>query len=275
MRIISILFSLTLAVGLFGCKTSAPTLRYSSKPEKNKTYHVILMGGQSNMVGQGNISDLEKTKLPRKIEYFNFGRSASLLQHSDKFGPEVGIAWVLSEQFPNQRFLLIKYAIGGASLLDWAPDYDAEKAEITGNARFGNMYADLLKVTDSICSGFDTKLTALLWMQGERDARIPEAGKEYEQNFKAFIEAIRQDTQTPELPIIFGSVNPSEARYPAVATVREAQQQIDQQLPQTILIDTDSLEKWDDDVHYSSAGILELGYLFGEALADVLNEQQR
>ncbi len=179
---------------------------------------------------------------------------------------------MLTHTFPPLCYTLIKYAIGGASLLDWAPNYDPKKAELTGNAHFGNMYADLLRVTDSICSGYDTKLTALLWMQGERDARIPEAGKDYEQNFKAFINAIRRDTQMLELPIIYGSVNPPEDRYAAVETVRGAQQNINRQMSNTILVNTDELEKWDDDVHYSSSGILQLGRLFGEALTDILRD---
>ena len=270
MRNLPLLLYITLIVSMFGCKTSAPTLRYSDKPKKNKTYHVILMGGQSNMVGQGRITELEKAKLPRQVRYFNFGRSASLVQHADTFGPEVGIAEVLSEQFPDENFLLIKYAIGGASLLDWAPDYDPHKAEITGNAHFGNMYADLLSVTDSICSGYQTKLRALLWMQGERDARIPEAGKDYQKNFEAFINAIRKDTETPGLPIIYGSVNPPQSRYAAVETVRRAQNNINRQIPGTILINTDDLEKYEDEVHYSTAGQLELGRRFGRALAALL-----
>lgn len=272
MRCTAVCISLALVLSIFGCKTSVPTLRYSSNLKKSITYHVILMGGQSNMVGQGRITELEKAKLPRQVKYFNFGRSASLVQHADTFGPEVGIAEVLSEHFPDENFLLIKYAIGGASLLDWAPDYDPEKAAITGNAHFGNMYADLLSVTDSICSGYQTKLLALLWMQGERDARIPEAGKDYEQNFQKLIEAIRKDTKTPGLPIIYGSVNPPIDRYAAVETVRQAQESINRQVTHTFLISTDELEKWDDDVHYSSSGILQLGRLFGEVLTDILQK---
>jgi hypothetical protein len=270
MRNIAFLIFVALTVGLVSCKTSAPSLRYSNKPDKQKTYHVILMGGQSNMVGVGRVADLDNAKLPPQIKYFNFGKSASLQQQTNTFGPEVGIAEVLSEQFPDKNFLLIKYAIGGASLLDWAPDYDPEKAAITGNAHFGNMYADLLKVTDSICSGYQTKLLALLWMQGERDARIPEAGKDYQQNFEAFINAIRKDTETPDLPVIYGIVNPPESRYAAVETVRKAQESINRQITGTVLINTDDLEKWDDEVHYSSAGQLRLGRRFGEAVADLL-----
>ncbi len=270
MRNIALLMLLALTIGLVSCKTSAPALRYSNKPDKQKTYHVILLGGQSNMVGQGNVADLDNPKLPPQIKYFNFGRSANLQRQTDKFGPEVGIAEVLRKQFPDQNFLLIKYAIGGASLLDWAPDYDAAKAGITGNAHFGNMYADLLSLTDSICGKYDTKLTALLWMQGERDARIPEAGKDYPKNFAAFINAIRKDTETPDLPVIYGLVNPPASRYAAVETVRKAQESIYRQLPRTFLINTDNLEKWDDEVHYSSAGQLELGRKFGEVVADLL-----
>lgn len=39
-------------------------------------YHVILLAGQSNMVGAGDIADLEQNQyqLPANIDYYNFGR---------------------------------------------------------------------------------------------------------------------------------------------------------------------------------------------------------
>jgi hypothetical protein len=43
---------------------------------------------------------------------------------------------------------------------------------------------------------------------------------------------------------------------------------ISQELPNTYLIDTDDLEKWEDDLHYSSNGQIDLGVKFGEMLTE-------
>jgi len=237
---------------------------------KEKKQYVILMGGQSNMVGSGRIADLDTVIVPDHITYFNRGMYPDFSQDSARFGPEVGLSQVLHQHFPDSNFILVKYAIGGASLLDWAPDYDSTQAVVTGNAHFGAMYDSLWKHVDQATAMTDqtTEIVALLWMQGERDARIPEAGVDYYPRFKTLIERIRQDADRPNLPIIFGLANPDPARYAAVDTVQNAQRRIASEMDQVRMVDTSDLDKWDDKVHYNSAGQLELGRRFGRALVE-------
>ncbi|MEO0334582.1 MAG: sialate O-acetylesterase, partial [Bacteroidota bacterium] len=200
--------------------------------------------------------------------YFNRGMNPNSSQDSAKFGPEIGLSQILHQHFPDSNFILVKYAIGGASLLDWAPNYDSVQAVVTGNARFGAMYDSLWKYLDQATASTDetTEIAALLWMQGERDARIPEAGVDYYPKFKNFIEHVRRDANRPNLPIIFGLANPDPARYAAVDTVQAAQRRIANEMDDVWMIDTSDLSKWDDNVHYNSAGQLELGQRFGQAL---------
>lgn len=251
---------------LLSC-SSTPKVKYADGVSDQLEYDVILMGGQSNMVGQGKLIDLEPMSFPNST-FFDFSTNPNLTPPKGNFGPEVGLSMVLRKNYPNRRFLLIKYAIGGASLLDWSPNYDAQKAEITGHPEFGNMYKRLITLTDSLTKGHNVKFRALLWMQGERDARIPEAGMHYHNNFELLINSIRKDLKSPDLPVIFGKVNPPPDRYPALDTVVRAQMRITQELPNTYLIDTDDLEKWDDDLHYSSNGQINLGIKFGEKLTE-------
>ncbi|MEQ9443027.1 MAG: sialate O-acetylesterase [Cyclobacteriaceae bacterium] len=249
---------------LTGCATS----QIGSSLKKEEKYYVILMGGQSNMEGVGNVRELRVATLPDNIHYANFGMSPDFSQDTMSFGPEVGLSRVLHQQFPDANFLLIKYAIGGASLLDWAPDYDSTEAVITGHPEFGNMYDSLWAKVDNITTGYVTETIAFLWMQGERDARIPEAGIDYYSHFKTFIEAIRQDAALLNLPIIFGLVNPDPERYTAVTTVQTAQRDIARTINNVWMIDTSDLGKWDDQVHYNTQGQLELGRRFGETLLE-------
>ncbi len=251
---------------LWSC-SSTPKIRYADGLSGHLEYDVILMGGQSNMVGQGKLTDLEPMSFSN-VTFFDFGLNPSLTPPKGNFGPEVGLSMELSKNYPNKRFLLIKYAIGGASLLDWSPNYDQQKAKITGHPEFGNMYKRLIMLTDSLTKGHQVKIRALLWMQGERDARIPEAGVDYYNNFELLINSIRKDLKSPDLPVIFGKVNPPPDRYPALDTVVGAQMRISQELPNTYLIDTDDLEKWEDDLHYSSNGQIDLGVKFGEMLTE-------
>lgn len=230
---------------------------------------LILMGGQSNMVGQGKIEELEVPPgRPDKIYYINKGLTSRQLANTKNFGPEHSLTKVLSQHFAEdyREIILLKYAIGGSSLLDWAPDYSAEKAEITGNARFGNMYETFFQYIDSVQELYGTEPAALLWMQGERDARIPEAGKEYYPNFKKFIESFRERIGEPNLPIIFAKVNPPQDRYPALGIVNDAQQRIADEMEGVSMIETQGLDKHKDNLHYNTAGQLELGRRFAEEL---------
>ncbi len=221
------------------------------------------------MVGAGKIDDIGNSSLPENIKYYNYGMSPGFKAlPTDQFGP------VLSTKYPDQKFILIKYAIGGASMLDWAPDYDSIKAKVTGTPElFGNMYQAFIDKTDSILQHVKHKKIALLWMQGERDARIPEAGVDYYVNFKNLIDSIRIDSKNSNLPILFGRINPPVARYPALDVVRKAQEMIIKNIANTFLVETDDLEKWDDKVHYSSKGQLELGKRFGEHLVMILENK--
>ncbi|MEM9832823.1 MAG: sialate O-acetylesterase [Bacteroidota bacterium] len=252
-----------------GCISDTKSFSEADATQEKKRY-VILMGGQSNMVGSGRVADLDTVTIPDNVTYFNRGMYPDFSQDSAKFGPEVGLSQVLHQHFPDSNFLLVKYAIGGASLLDWAPDYDSTRAVITGNARFGAMYDSLWKYVDQAIATTDeaTEIVALLWMQGERDARIPEAGVDYYPNFENFIERVRQDADRPNLPIIFGLVNPDHTRYAAVEIVQAAQHRIAGEMDYVRMVNTSDLKKWDDKVHYNSAGQLELGRRFGEALVE-------
>ncbi len=235
---------------------------------------LIIMGGQSNMSGLGKKENLPDTTLPKNVQFINYGLTGNFNVRPDRFGPEYGLSENLNQTFPYQHFTLLKYSIGGASLLDWAPNYSKEKAEITGNAKFGNVYAQCFSKVDSLLANDLVEPAAFLWMQGERDARIPEAGKDYYQNFKQLIESIRQRLGQPELPFIFGMVNPPADKYAALETVRAAQRKIAATLPNVFIIETDDLEKLKDNLHYNTAGQLEMGKRFGEQLQPILYRLQ-
>lgn len=266
MRVILTFFAIwTIPLNLF----AQGSVQFSKNLDPKESYDVILLAGQSNMEGLGKVSDLSPMNFDN-IHFFDFGLNSNMKKPSGNFGPEIGLAKTLSENFPNRKFIFIKYAIGGSSLLDWAPKYDAEKAKITGHPEFGNMYAKLLELTDSLTNGLNTKPVAVLWMQGERDARVPEAGKDYYKNFKHLIQSLRKDLGYKSMPFLFGKVNPPRETYLALETVNKAQFKTIEKIKNTFLISTDNLDKWGDNLHYSSKGQLELGERFGEKLVEII-----
>lgn len=255
-------------VGLSGCSTS-------SFQEENEKPYIILMGGQSNMVGQGKTAEIENKDVPGNFKFFNVKKRTRFTKLLKRFGPEVGVWNKLSNEFPDKDFIIIKYAIGGSSMFDWSADYDEEKAEITGHPEYGNMFETFVQNIDSIIDREESQFLALLWMQGERDAKIPEAAKEYHKNFSSFIAAIREMTSTKKLPVVYGLVNPDPNKYPALEEVQTAQRKIAEELEDVFLIETSELDKWDDNVHYSTSGQLDLGDKFGKKLLQIIQDESQ
>jgi len=227
--------------------------------------YVFVLSGQSNMVGQGVTAELspELATLPPTVRLFVEGQPAATGDRPS-FGPEVTFAHEMATAWPDRNLVLLKFAVGGTSLLAWAPEWSEAEAARTGNAGAGPLYARLL---DSIRLdlGPAARFAAVLWMQGERDARFEDVGPEYLDRLDTFITALRADVNTPGLPLLLGLVNPPPARYPAAAVVRAQQREAPTRLTSTVLVDTDDLGKRDDELHYDTAGQLELGRRFARA----------
>lgn len=234
---------------------------------------LFVLAGQSNMVGRGWYGDLppDQQALPGNVTLYEIALDTRLEPVGGRFGPEVGLAHALGTAMVGERLVLVKYAVDGSSLLDWAPDWDRQTAEVTGFPEFGPLYRELLAYIRQVQMevGPDCRLAAVFWMQGERDARIPEAGAQYEARFVELIRRFREDLKMTGLPFLFGQVNPPAELYPAVDGVRAAQASVARQIAGTWLVSTDGLSKWRDGVHYDTAGQVELGRRFADLFLEI------
>jgi hypothetical protein len=234
-------------------------------------YWCFILSGQSNMAGRAPLSEApeELKTVPSNVELYVNGAKREFSQLSE-FGPEVAFAHSLAESFPDRKILLIKYAVGGTSLLAWAPEWDKERAGITGNASAGALYNRLFQYIERSTQDKTVIYKGVLWMQGERDAKYPAAAVEYYDNFVTLIQSFRDDLDSPKLPFLYGLVNPPASSYPGLSDVRKAQFDTEKKVTFTKLINTDSLSKLSDNLHYDVAGQLELGRLFAESYVSLV-----
>lgn len=250
----------------FAALLATSTLPHTSAQDEETL--VFILAGQSNMVGQGDTAALSEDlrRLPPNVRYYLDGESVGIAA-GNRFGPEVTFADELAEAYPEKTIVLIKFALGGSSLLAWAPDWTPEAAELTENRGQGPLYRRLMEYVSSSRSAHprNARLAAVLWMQGERDARFPAAGEQYGANLSVLVDRIREDLDAPDLPFIFGQVNPPPERYPASEEVRNAQQAAERLIRGATMVSTEGLAKHDDDLHYNTAGQLELGRRFARA----------
>lgn len=247
---------------------------FSQNKGEGLQYSLIVLAGQSNMQGIAARSELAAGfRLPTNIIYINYGQTPTLEIDSIHFGPEVGLARALAYKFPHRKFVLFKYAVGGASLLDFAPNYDREKAKITQTPSFEYLYLTFIQKLDSVMNRCHCKLSAVYWMQGEGDARFKEAAVHYYSNLSNLIGHIRSQVDFPRMPFIFRRVNPPAAIYEGVKDVRAAQEKAARSISECFMVDTDGLSKLPDHLYYNVKGQLKSGELMAEKLIPIIENE--
>ncbi|MUU77208.1 sialate O-acetylesterase [Winogradskyella endarachnes] len=260
-------FFFLILIALFSCNHQKEKLGYQTTLDINKEYYVIYLAGQSNMAGLGNVSQLTDKTLPNNVSFFNYSTDTKLNSLPYNFGPEVGLAKKLNEKFPNLNFIFIKYAISGSSISEWLPNVESQ---IERNIDFGEIYLNFLKMSKSITDNYKTQNLAFIWMQGEADACYKNTSKSYETYLKSLIDRVRKDFNNDNLPFIFGKVNTEHKIFKFVPEIQQAQLHINSLITNTYLIDTDNLEKLNDNIHYSTQGQLDLGKAFGTTVNELI-----
>jgi hypothetical protein len=230
---------------------------------------VFILAGQSNMVGFGDFAQLpeELREMPEGVEFFNDGRRCAFADQAH-FGPELTFARLVRQNLPQRRLVLIKRAVSGTSLLAWAPQWTPSAAALTRNREAGPLYSMLLEDARTILAGRETELAAVVWMQGERDARYAAAADQYEANLTRLIRSLRADLARPDLPFIFGHINTRNPRFAHRNQVRRAQAAVRDALPNLAMIELDGLSFIEDGLHYDTQGQLELGRRLARAYLD-------
>ncbi len=207
----------------------------------------FILAGQSNMAGWTDSKFHElpgwlKVK-PRQVNFYQYGQLSDFSrQRNGSIGPEVAFAKFIAAWYPNRRINIVKLAVGGTSIYDWARVWNPRISYRMANSRIQNSLYALLKRQVEISRVLQNgnKVTAFVWMQGERDARYPQAANAYAGNLRNLIFDMRREYKSPDAPFILGRINPPIAQFPAVNTVRNTQVRTAGQVPRTRWVNTDA-----------------------------------
>ena len=278
-----------LLAALLAAVFATPT-HAADKPTK-----AFILAGQSNMVGWG-----DSTKLPDdlrkgndRVLMFEDGKWQPLRprQPANKgqkrlgltefsFGPEIAFGHEMAKAWPDETIGIIKFSIGGTSVLAWKPDWSKEDADRVGQGRHGSLYKKLMEKVDAAKKTRDIEIVGFLWLQGGGDTKKVDVAKEYLGNLKSLVAAVRNETGVADLPFIYASSRQEgipddlsdlvpklmDSRYPAAQWVLKAQFDAQKAIPHSKMVILRDIEKHPANVHYNTAGQLAVGKLFAEAL---------
>jgi hypothetical protein len=216
---------------------------------------VFVLAGQSNMQGRGATEDLPehlKTQ-PENVRFYTHGRESTIGKYH-YFGPEVNFAHLISNTFPNDNVIIIKSAASGSSITQWLPGTE--------------LYAGLIRQVKFVVDPAEADIQAIVWMQGETDAKDETLAKAYKDNLKAVIDGLRKDLHANNTMFLVGRITQPDHNFSMEKTVRNAQNEVDKDNPNTIIVPTDGIGKLYDNVHFNSEGLVELGRRFALAFVN-------
>jgi hypothetical protein len=237
---------------------------------------VYVMAGQSNMVGEGNDTDLAKSDLqqvPNAEIYLD--SPVQMNSHmktwlpvgpgfgwtDDQFGPELGFARRYHTLFPDRHLAIIKISQGGTEL------YDAWKAPS------GPLYQLLTKSVVDQLAVLSTRarpeIAGFIWMQGESDGAFPAHASAYHDNLVALIRGLRLDLGVAWMPVAAGLIA-TDFCWPYADIIRNATTLAATEVAQMDVVETDDLPMGSDPGHYSAAGQLTLGTRFADTATSLL-----
>jgi hypothetical protein len=241
--------------------------------EMMKMTKLFLLGGQSNMVGSGEIKDLASpyTEALPAIRIWNSEKGWIPLAPGhdgrNEFGPDIAFGHEITELLRDDDVRFIKYAAGGTALYDdWS--HELKGAQYSEFMRTANE-----AIVDLRNSGTAFEIAAMLWFQGESDAAEGQA-ESYEANLVNFIAHMREQFETPEMPFIIARVlSFYGGETGQAAIVRDAQVKVAEADPNAAWFDTDDspvIDPQTNQGHYNAEGNLLNGRRFAEAVKPFL-----
>jgi sialate O-acetylesterase len=179
-------------------------------------------------------------------------------------GVDVGVAFARHiVENTDVNVSLIPCAMGGIAIEEWDP---ARKREGPASL-YGSMY-DRIQMVGG-------RIAGILWYQGESDA-YPNAAPYYEKRFLDLIDAIRRNTNEPDLPFIYVQIGryfyPDRANGKWWEAIRETQRRVAGERRNVYMVSAVDAELGDG-IHLSAQGQEQVGRRLAEvALTEVYHK---
>lgn len=240
---------------------------------------VFVMAGQSNMFGAANTNDLptelqsgqsdvlyswELGTNPTDTYYSNgFEQLRPISAHGTSFGSEVTFGRAVADELAED-VAIIKVAYNGKGLERWWAPFRNELYPLLVD----HVAAALTDLTDQ---GYEPDLAALIWVQSQADANWEYAAARYEHNLDRFVGSFRTEFGVSDLAFIQNQHHAdSNASHGDI--VRQQKNNFTDKDADNHLVNIDSHNLKNDNVHLSSLAQIELGYRLADAYLSSVSE---
>jgi len=236
-------------------------------------------------MGNGGLGIWERLKPGHGVGFSSDGNTNNL---SDRFGIELSFAKKLQKLYPNEKIGIIKYSKGGSSIDSlaasnfgsWEPDYNG----ISGINQYDHFLATIrnaMFVKDIDGDGEEDRLnpSGIIWMQGESDAAHgEEIASRYYLNLKRLMDLIRASLRADDLPVVIGKISdswddPDGKVWDYGELVQYAQEKYAKTDDNAAIIRSTRYYKYSDTWHYDSAGYIDFGKEFADAVYQLNKEK--
>ena len=233
---------------------------------QDKSFHLYLLIGQSNMAGRGEVESQDREIHPR---VFTLDKTDEWVPAADPIhfdgkraavGPGLTFGRAMADDNSSIRIGLIPSAVGASIISAWKHgSHWKDKANIYDNA--------IRRARIAMKNGV---LKGILWHQGEGDSNETDA-ELYKDRLSALVGAVRTDLGAPDVPFIVGTLcdTVAENRFGA-DTVNETLRSISQRVKHTACADAAGLKPKDDNVHFNAESARELGRRYAKAMIRLL-----
>ena len=257
-RFFAILLSAVLLISFISCGKTENPLDVNKTPDSEEEEQIIdteifdgmqsvLLIGQSNMAGRGDIQSVEAINDDR-IFMLRDGKFVKMQEpiHNDK--PDVagvGLGASFAKAFVDTfdcELGLIPAAFGGTSLADWEPD--------------GYYYTRALEM--AIEAQKNSEICAILWHQGEADQSNKNYASELKVILDSFISDLRLDAD--DIVIITGQLG--EFRSESASNVNNALIELSSYYKNYGIASSSGLTAQDVTTHFDAASLRVFGYRY-------------
>lgn len=210
--------------------------------------HLFMLSGQSNMAGH---------------------------QPKEAFTPAIEAA------LGKENVVIIQDAVGGQPIQRWYKNWKSPEGEKP--KKTGDLYDRLLGKVTKATKGKELKSVTLIWMQGERDARMG-WGAVYEESLRGLHAQVAKDLKQKDVAFVIGRLSDFDLdnkRCPDWTKVREIQVAVADSSDRFAWVNTDDLndgknrkgKEIKDDLHYSAEGYKTLGKRFAESALKLIEKK--